>query len=207
MSKFAFKAVDGTKAQPLPRHWGFRYAIGETIPSAMTMLTNHFVGYNPQKLLPAPKHFDPYAEFRQYVSSLMGDDLFGSFIVDRGVLDEEIVFHKAEPRRHVNFKGLYDDDPSLMRWREPTYEHKVAVIDMSKAEMRVLAAMMDNPRVRDIVLDCTRDIERATNDAVFRLMYKVHDEPKHEAPVAKKKQPAYLKHDPMKRHKRWRPRK
>jgi hypothetical protein len=155
-------------------------------------------------------------------------DLMGTSY-ERMASDFEAMMPKpAKPRRYYIEGGHFDmqppgtfdlDDETIQFEGTPTGrrlapfvapirrpQHKVAVIamaglDFGMIEARVLAAMSDK-RVRGVILD----IESAGGEIINPQLdlYSqafIHAKPEAKG-VAKKAPPAYLQHDPTKRHKR-----
>jgi hypothetical protein len=198
-------------------------AVMQAIPA-----TRAIVGHDPQKLLPAPSPFNrPMSLWDTETLLASLGDLMGTSY-ERMASDFEAMMPKpAKPRRYYIEGGHFDmqppgtfdlDDETIQFEGTPTGrrlapfvapirrpQHKVAVIamaglDFGRIEARVLAAMSDK-RVRGVIID----IESAGGEIInpqldlYRMAFA--EKPRAEK-VAKKAPPAYLQHDPTKRHKR-----
>lgn len=207
----------------MPSKWGpftFCWMMSSFMGGAMPAISA-FVGHDPQKLLPAPGPDNrPMSLWDSETLLDMIGDLYPSnftsffpkaakpvrYYIEGGHFDMMPPGTVDLDDEWINFEGsptgrrLAPFTPAI---RRP--QHKVAVIalaglDFGLIEARVLAAMSDK-RVRGVILD----IESAGGEIVnpqldlYRMAFM--EKPRAEK-VAKKAPPAYLKHDPTKRHSR-----
>lgn len=205
-----------TKYSPLAHAYLWSALMGGVIPA-----TRAIVGHDPQKLLPAPSPFNrPMSLWDSETLLDMIGDLYPNNFTD--------FFPKAaKPVRYYIEGGHFDmlppgtvdpDDEYIRFEGSPTGrrlapfvtpirrpQHKVAVIamaglDFGMIEARVLAAMSDK-RVRGVILDIESTGGEIINPQLDLYRMAFAEKPRAER-VAKKAPPAYLQHDPTKRHKR-----
>jgi hypothetical protein len=185
----------------------FRMAQRDPIP--------YLVGYDPQKLLPAPGSNPEWfrRDFLAFFAAQLGTPYMTENIFRPSDFspNEMIDFETISPTaRSIDFTKLYEDMPprTATEARNAEYAYKRAVIvvggDLSRLEARVLAAMA-MPKVIAVELDM-RDAfgeiryNRAVTDAMLSCYLKPGPKPK---AVKQNGRPAgYLDHDPTKKHKR-----
>lgn len=219
----SFTMTIPTKYSPLAHAYLWSAVMGGVIPA-----TRAIVGHDPQKLLPAPSPFNrPMSVWDPETLLAAIGDLMGTSY-EHLAADYERMFPKpAKPRRYYIEGGHFDmqppgtfdlDDETIQFEGTPTGrhlapfvapirrpQHKVAVIpmaglDFGLIEARVLAAMGDK-RVRGVILDIESAGGEIINPQLDLYRMSFAEKPRAEK-VAKKAPPAYLQHDPTKRHRR-----
>lgn len=207
----------------MPTKWGpfaFCWMMSAFMGGAMPAISA-FVGHDPQKLLPPPgpdnrpmSLWDP-----ETLLDMIGDlypstftDFFPKaakpvrYYIEGGHFDMLPLGTVDPDDEWINFEGsptgrrLAPFTPTI---RRP--QHKVAVIPMAAldfglVEARILAAMSDK-RVRGVILDIESAGGEISNPQLDLYALGAMMAPK-EKKVAKRAPPAYLQHDPTKRHKR-----
>lgn len=206
----------------MPSKWGpftFCWMVSAFMGGAMPAISA-FVGHDPQKLLPPPGPDNrPMSLWDSKTLLDMIGDLYPSNFSD--------FFPKAaKPVRYYIEGGHFDmltpgtvdpDDETIQFEGSPTGrrlapfvtpirrpQHKVAVIhvgsDYGALEARILAQLADK-RVRTILLDIESGGGEIVNPQLDLYRMAFAEKPRAEK-VAKRAPPAYLQHDPTKRHKR-----
>lgn len=184
--------------------------------------------YDPQKLLPAPSPFNRPMSVWDWAT--MWRELTALSYAEMAANYERMFPKPAKPVRYYIAGGHFDMQPpgtvdlddeyiqfdrgsptgrrltpfiQPMRQQGKT-EHKVAVIhvgsDYGALEARILAQLADK-RVRTILLDIESDGGEIVNPQLDLYRMAFAEKPRAEK-VAKRAPPAYLQHDPTKRHKR-----
>lgn len=172
-----------SKYSPFVHCWLMSSLMGGWVPAISAL-----VGYDPQKLLPAPSPLN---------RPMSGWD------ADRFQLELQSLMNDI-PRWGEQGSPFDDVERYRKEMTEP-WPHKVAVIalaglDFGLIEARVIAAMSDK-RVRGVILDIESAGGEISNPQLDLYRMAFMEKPRAEK-VAKKAPPAYLKHDPTKRHSR-----
>ena len=214
----------------MPSKWGpftFCWMMSSFMGGAIPAISA-FVGHDPQKLLPPPGPDNrPMSLWDSetllaMTQAVMYDQVPGivslfpraakpvRYYIDGGHFDMMPPGTVDPDDEWINFEGSPTGRrlaPFVMPMRQQgktDHQHKVAVIhvgsDYGALEARILAQLADK-RVRGVILD----IESAGGEIInpqldlYRMAFT--EKPRAEK-VAKKAPPAYLKHDPTKRHSR-----
>lgn len=148
------------------------------------------IGYDPQRLLPAPDLYRTVADWAKAQTKLSYEDMAADYRRMMGM------------RPELGMGYDHGSEPARVH-RQGDWPHKVAVIHVtsfSDIEARILATMADK-RVRGVILD----LDSAGGEIIYKGNYSPIYQPKPPTPPKVKqngRSAAYLDHDPSKKNRR-----
>jgi len=150
------------------------------------------VGYDPQKLLPSPGRL-MREWYERFTDTFMQRDMTNLMLST--YIDFDRPIGRALPTPMI---GIYDEHIDLMRPRERTYEHKMAIVNVKHIDHMVLEALLAKEGIRSIFIRA--DEPAGERQGLFPKMFAAApiEFEKPVAAAAGLRDKSYLKHDPSK---------